>query len=92
LNNSAVRDDRDNRFGSVRPALAACAVVLGLLICLHKRHFTVDPWHPSSFLVMTHHRCGLAMLAASLWAILETGYGLYRRFTVPPPTLKSSAI
>ena len=55
----------------VRLAAALGAVVVGVAICLHQRHFSVSVEDPMSFVRMLRHKCGVAMAAAVLWAGAE---------------------
>ncbi len=53
-------------------AAALIAATLGVFICISQRHFILVASGPSSILTMTHHRCGLCLLASLCWLFIET--------------------
>ncbi len=50
--------------------LALLAGAAGVLICLWQQHFTLE-WSTASAAIMFRHRCGLVMVAALCWVMLE---------------------
>jgi hypothetical protein len=50
--------------------LALVAGATGVLICLWQHHFTLQ-WSAASVAVIFRHRCGLVMVAALVWVLLE---------------------
>ena len=57
----------------IRLAAALGAVVIGVAICLHQRHFAVSVEDPMSFVRMLRHKCGVVMAGAVVWGLAETG-------------------
>ena len=63
---------RSESNGETRTFCAWCAATAAVLLALHQRHFILMLSDPSSFVAMTQHRCGLALLATTSWAMVET--------------------
>ncbi|WP_263409162.1 hypothetical protein [Terriglobus tenax] len=55
----------------LRFTLALAATCTAILICLHQRHFVLSPGHPSTWLVMLQHKCGILFLLCSSWLAME---------------------
>jgi len=72
----------------LRTAAALIAATIGVLICLHQRHFILVASEPSSILAMTQHRCGLCLLASLCWFFIESAHLLLP----PAKTLRAEPI
>ncbi len=68
-----------SRSDDQRTCLSWAALLVGVAICVHQRHFTLSLAHPATFRVMLHHRCGDVLTAAFLWAMVETLLATGRR-------------
>ncbi len=55
------------------------ALLVGIAICRHQRHFVLSLAHPETFRLMLRHRCGDVLATAALWALLETALATLRR-------------
>ncbi len=60
--------------GAVRTFLAVVAASVGVGICAYQQHFVLE-LNVSSWMEMLHHRCGLVMVAASVWMAVEVVIG-----------------
>jgi hypothetical protein len=60
-----------SQFTSVRIAVALCASLVAIFICLHRRHVHIVPSAPSTYTSPLHHRCGLLMIVCVGWATVE---------------------
>jgi ABC-type branched-subunit amino acid transport system ATPase component len=49
------------------------AAAAGVLICVYQRHFVLDWRDPGGFGVVLEHRCGMVMVAAVSWMVMEVG-------------------
>ena len=56
----------------LRTAAALVAAAIGVLICVHRRHFILVASDPSSVFTMMDHRCGLCLLASLCWLLVES--------------------
>jgi len=78
--------DKLRNLDELRAFASLLAATTGVLICTHQRHFTLLASEPSSFLTMTHHRCGLVFLASFAWCLFETAnLSLKNRVSRPVP-------
>jgi hypothetical protein len=59
-------------YHDLRTMFSACAALAAVLFCDERRHFTIVPMHPSSWLVATQHRCGLLAIAMLMWFLCES--------------------
>jgi hypothetical protein len=59
-------------FLDARTTFSAFAALAAVLFCDERRHFTIVPTHPSTWLVATQHRCGLLAIAMLMWFLCES--------------------
>jgi hypothetical protein len=59
-------------FHDARTALSACAAFAAVIFCDERRHFTIVPTHPSTWMIATQHRCGLLAIAMLMWFLCES--------------------
>jgi len=45
---------------------------------LYQRHFVLLWNEPESFVVMTTHKCGLVLVAAVVWMLVEVGVACWK--------------
>ncbi len=57
----------------LRVACSLAAAAMGVLICVYQHHFVLDWRDPGGFGVVFEHRCGLVMVAAMGWMMVEVG-------------------
>jgi hypothetical protein len=63
---------------TARTILSVIAAVAGVLICVHQRHFVLDWRYPELFGVVFEHKCGIVMVAAMAWMLVEFGVAGWR--------------
>ena len=64
-------------FHDARTVFSAFAALAAVLFCDERRHFTIVPTHPSTWLVATQHRCGLLAIAMLTWFLCESTVNIY---------------
>ncbi len=57
--------------------LSICAAAVGAMICQVQRHFVLSLTAPHGLRVMTTHKCGLVLLAAVGWMVVECSWAAW---------------
>ncbi len=58
----------------VRVFLSICGAAVGAMICQVQHHFVLSLSAPHGLRVMTTHKCGLVLLAAAGWMVVECSW------------------
>ena len=74
---------RNITFHDARTMLSACAALTAVLFCDERKHFTIVPMHPSTWLVATQHRCGLLVIATLAWFLCESTFNIWMGLASP---------
>ncbi len=61
----------------VRVFLSICAAAVGALICQVQHHFVLRLSAPHGLRVMTTHKCGLVLVAAVGWMVVECSWAIW---------------
>ncbi len=61
----------------VRVFLSICAAAMGAMICQVQHHFVLSLTAPHGLRVMTTHKCGLVLVAAFPWMVLECSWAVW---------------
>jgi hypothetical protein len=64
-------------YQDLRTTFSACAALAAVLFCDERRHFTILPTHPSTWLVAAQHRCGLLAIAMLTWFLCESTLNIW---------------
>jgi hypothetical protein len=60
--------------------LALVAASVGVAICVVQQHFVLRLSPPTGLTTMFQHRCGLVMVAAVGWMVVEVGLAVGREW------------
>jgi hypothetical protein len=74
--------DREISWQEIRAIISMCAFSSAIVLCHALKHFRIELSHPSTWLVVTEHRCGRILIASLTWFLCEMVYRLWSNLSL----------